>query len=72
MLSQFEHYIATHFPDFKSQNVGVAISGGVDSVVLAHLLYKVVPRYELSLVSHHKGWVGGFRTSERHKKKNFD
>lgn len=38
MLSQFQNYINNHFPDLKNQQVGVAISGGVDSVVLAHLL----------------------------------
>lgn len=38
MLSQFQKHINTHFPDLKNQQVGVAISGGVDSIVLAHLL----------------------------------
>ena len=40
MLPQFQKHISTHFPDMQNQRVGVAISGGVDSVVLAHLLYK--------------------------------
>ena len=39
MLSQFQEHINNEFPDFKNQKIGVAISGGVDSVVLAYLLH---------------------------------
>ncbi len=38
MLSDFKEHIKSSFPVLIEQRIGVAISGGVDSVVLAHLL----------------------------------
>jgi len=37
MLSQFQQHINKNFSQFGNQKIGIAISGGVDSVVLAHL-----------------------------------
>lgn len=39
MLSQFKKHIEKEFSDFRNKEIGVAISGGVDSVVLAYILY---------------------------------
>ena len=41
MLSQFQQHINTKFQQFETQQIGVAISGGVDSVVLANLCAKL-------------------------------
>ncbi|WP_010179884.1 tRNA lysidine(34) synthetase TilS [Aquimarina agarilytica] len=38
MLNQFTSHFSTHFEDYSKSTIGVAISGGVDSVVLAYLL----------------------------------
>lgn len=41
MFVQFSQHIITNFTDLKSKNLLLAISGGLDSVVLAHLLIKL-------------------------------
>ncbi|MFD2602809.1 tRNA lysidine(34) synthetase TilS [Flavobacterium suzhouense] len=38
MLSEFKEHLAVNFPFFKESKLLVAVSGGVDSVVLVHLL----------------------------------
>ncbi|MCL4147779.1 UNVERIFIED_CONTAM: hypothetical protein GTU68_004167, partial [Idotea baltica] len=45
--AQFSEHIATNFPNIKGEKLLIAISGGVDSVVLAELLYKL--DYTISL-----------------------
>ena len=40
MLSEFQKHIEITCKDLKTSHIGVAISGGVDSIVLAHLLHK--------------------------------
>ncbi|RPD96607.1 tRNA lysidine(34) synthetase TilS [Aureibaculum marinum] len=47
MLTQFSEHIATNFPYLKDKKLLVAISGGIDSVVLTELLYKL--DYNISL-----------------------
>ncbi|MDV7186955.1 tRNA lysidine(34) synthetase TilS [Lutibacter sp. TH_r2] len=40
MIRAFKQHIKSDFPFLKSKKLLVAISGGIDSVVLTHLLYK--------------------------------
>lgn len=40
MLANFQKNIEVQFPQIENKTIGVAISGGVDSVVLAYLLHK--------------------------------
>ena len=40
MLAAFKNHIKNHFPEFFSEPIAVAISGGKDSTVLAHLLHQ--------------------------------
>ncbi len=40
MLKAFQEHINTHFPYLKEHKVIVACSGGVDSILLAHLCYQ--------------------------------
>ncbi|MGJ8684754.1 MAG: tRNA lysidine(34) synthetase TilS [Nonlabens sp.] len=48
MLTAFQEHIATQFPDLKEKRILVAISGGLDSVVLSHLLHKL--EYKIAFV----------------------
>lgn len=41
MLNAFRNHIKEQFPYLKNSRLVIAISGGVDSVVLAHLCYKL-------------------------------
>ncbi len=47
MLQKFQEHIAGHFPFLERKKLLVAISGGLDSVVLTHLLSKL--KYTVSL-----------------------
>ncbi|MGY0408929.1 MAG: tRNA lysidine(34) synthetase TilS, partial [Polaribacter sp.] len=47
MLSKFKKQINTTFPFLKDKKLLIAISGGVDSVVLTHLLYQL--EFDISL-----------------------
>ncbi|MET2986327.1 tRNA lysidine(34) synthetase TilS [Aureibaculum conchae] len=47
MLAQFSEHIATNFPELKDKSLLIAISGGLDSVVLTELLHKL--EYNISL-----------------------
>jgi len=47
MLQKFENHINTKFPFLKNKKVLIAISGGIDSVVLTHLLHQL--NYQISL-----------------------
>ena len=40
MLLKFQTHINQQFPQLKKWHIGVAVSGGVDSVVLTHLLHQ--------------------------------
>lgn len=41
MLAQFSKHISTTFPELKDKKLLIAISGGLDSVVLTELLYQL-------------------------------
>ncbi len=41
MLVTFKKHIDTNFPFLEGKKIMIAISGGIDSVVLTHLLYKL-------------------------------
>jgi len=41
MLTAFKNHIEEQFPFLKNSRLVIAISGGIDSVVLAHLCYKL-------------------------------
>ncbi len=47
MLHDFQHHISQHFPFLKDKKLVIAISGGIDSVVLTHLLHQL--KYTFSL-----------------------
>lgn len=48
MLAAFQRHLQENFPQIREAKILLAISGGVDSVVLAHLCHKL--RLEVSLV----------------------
>jgi len=47
LFAQFSKHIATNFPEFKEKKLLIAISGGLDSVVLTELLYQL--EHDISL-----------------------
>jgi tRNA(Ile)-lysidine synthase len=47
LLAKFSEHIITNFPYLKGKKLLIAISGGLDSVVLTHLLFK--QKFNLSL-----------------------
>ena len=49
MLERVVHTIARHNMFQTGQRVGVAVSGGADSVCLLHILFELAPRWNLHL-----------------------
>ena len=49
MLERIVHTIARHNMFQTGQRVGVAVSGGADSVCLLHILFELAPRWNLHL-----------------------
>ncbi|MFT7083555.1 MAG: tRNA(Ile)-lysidine synthase [Nonlabens sp.] len=47
MLAAFQRHIKSHFPELFSAPVAIAISGGKDSTVLAHLLAQLDIKFDL-------------------------
>jgi tRNA(Ile)-lysidine synthase len=47
MLAAFKNHISTHFPELFSVPIAIAISGGKDSTVLAHLLDQLDIKFDL-------------------------
>lgn len=47
MLQEFQTHLKNHFPFLKGNKLLIACSGGLDSVVLTHLLHKL--NYEITL-----------------------
>ncbi len=48
MLEKFKHHITKNFPFLKETKLLVAISGGIDSVVLAHLCHQLELDFSLA------------------------
>ena len=48
MLIKFQNHIATNFPQLKDKKLLLAVSGGVDSMVLLDLFYKL--RFDICIV----------------------
>ena len=48
MLTKFQHHIAQNFSQLKDKKLLLAVSGGVDSMVLLDLFYKL--RFDISVV----------------------
>jgi tRNA(Ile)-lysidine synthase len=48
MLTKFQHHIEQNFPQLKDKKLLLAVSGGVDSIVLLDLFYKL--RFEICVV----------------------
>ena len=49
MLERVVHTISRHNMFRTGQRVGVAVSGGADSVCLLHILFELAPRWNLHL-----------------------
>jgi tRNA(Ile)-lysidine synthase len=47
MLAAFQRHMKSHFPELFSVPVAIAISGGKDSTVLAHLLAQLDIKFDL-------------------------
>ncbi|AUC79523.1 tRNA lysidine(34) synthetase TilS [Nonlabens sp. MB-3u-79] len=47
MLTAFKNHISTQFPELFSVPIAIAISGGKDSTVLAHLLHQLGVKFDL-------------------------
>ena len=41
MLTKFKNHIQANFPNLKDQKLLLAISGGIDSMVLLHLFHEL-------------------------------
>ena len=48
MLTKFQHHITTNFPQLKDKKLLLAVSGGIDSMVLLVLFYKL--RFDICVV----------------------
>lgn len=48
MLTKFQHHITTNFPQLKDKKLLLAVSGGIDSMVLLDLFYKL--RFDICVV----------------------
>ena len=48
MLTKFQHHIEQNFPQLKDKKLLLAVSGGVDSMVLLNLFYKL--RFDICIV----------------------
>ena len=48
MLIKFQNHIATNFPQLKDKKLLLAVSGGIDSIVLLDLFYKL--RFDICVV----------------------
>lgn len=48
MLTKFQHHIAQNFPQLKDKKLLLAVSGGIDSMVLLDLFYKL--RFDICVV----------------------
>ena len=48
MLTKFQHHIEQNFPQLKDKKLLLAVSGGIDSMVLLDLFYKL--RFEICVV----------------------
>ena len=47
LKSNFELFINKHKEKFKSENIAIAVSGGSDSIALAHLANKYKNKYKI-------------------------
>ena len=47
MLQKFKHHITTNFPLLKDAKLLITVSGGIDSVILTHLLHQL--NYDISI-----------------------
>jgi len=47
MIQEFDNHIQQNFPFLKGKKLMIAISGGIDSIILTHILYKL--DFEISL-----------------------
>ncbi|MCI2228743.1 tRNA lysidine(34) synthetase TilS [Polaribacter sp. MSW13] len=47
MIKNFEEHLKKNFPFLKDKKILIAISGGIDSIVLCHLLHQL--KYDISL-----------------------
>lgn len=48
MLTKFQHHIEQNFPQLKDKKLLLAVSGGIDSMVLLDLFYKL--RFDICVV----------------------
>lgn len=47
MLDRFKHIVSNHFPELYNTSVYLAVSGGIDSMVLSHLLTQLGIKHHL-------------------------
>lgn len=49
MLTKFQHHITTNFPQLKDKKLLLAVSGGIDSMVLMHLFQQL--NYDIAIAN---------------------